>query len=66
MKCPICGKTVSQDSDAPLPFCCERCRMIDAKRWLNEEYSIETVDLDALEREIAGVDDGTTNDSQSQ
>jgi len=26
--------------------------MIDAKRWLNEEYSIETINEDELEKEL--------------
>lgn len=29
-----------------------RCKMIDAKRWLCEEYAIETVNEDELEKEI--------------
>jgi endogenous inhibitor of DNA gyrase (YacG/DUF329 family) len=23
-----------------MPFCSERCRLIDLKRWLGEEYSV--------------------------
>ena len=57
MKCPICNKLVDPNSkDAAPPFCSERCQMIDAKRWLNEEYSIVSVNLDELERQIAEVD----------
>ena len=26
-----------------MPFCCERCRMIDLGKWLNEEASIPHV-----------------------
>ncbi len=53
MRCPICHKTVDPDeSSDSLPFCSMRCKMIDAKRWLCEEYAIETVNEDELEKEI--------------
>jgi len=54
MRCPVCGKRF--DSDAPnvaLPFCSDRCKSIDLNRWLNEEYSVDTVNIDALEKAIA-------------
>lgn len=54
MRCPICKKEFSQDDPGvAFPFCSERCRQIDAKRWFNEEYSILTLNVDQLEREIA-------------
>lgn len=57
MKCPICGTIFSaNDFDVALPFCSPRCKQIDLKRWMGEEYSIETLNLDKLEEEIAGVD----------
>lgn len=55
MQCPICHKTIDRnDESLPLPFCSARCKMIDAKRWLCEEYAIETptIDEDELEKEI--------------
>ena len=69
MKCPICNKTVDPDSpNASPPFCSTRCKMIDAKRWLCEEYAIETVNLEELEKEIlenegggSGSDQGSPN-----
>ena len=54
MKCPICGKRVFPDAPGAVPpFCSQRCKNIDVKRWLGEEYAIETVNEDELEREIA-------------
>jgi endogenous inhibitor of DNA gyrase (YacG/DUF329 family) len=39
MRCPICGKPVS--SDAPeMPFCSERCRLLDLGNWASEKYVI--------------------------
>jgi endogenous inhibitor of DNA gyrase (YacG/DUF329 family) len=42
-RCPICQKPIEsqptgQDSD--LPFCSERCRLIDLGRWLGEVYRV--------------------------
>ena len=57
MRCPICGKEVASDNqNAPKPFCSNRCQMIDMKRWLNEEYLIETLRLDVDEIEKAILD----------
>lgn len=37
--CPICKKTVSLD-DPNMPFCSDRCRLIDLGNWATEKYSI--------------------------
>ncbi len=64
MRCPICGKNFSrEDPKVALPFCSPRCKSIDMKRWLGEEYSLETIDLDKLEERIVGVD-SPSNDSK--
>ena len=39
MKCPICKKEVTL-GDPDLPFCSERCRMIDLGNWASEKYVI--------------------------
>jgi endogenous inhibitor of DNA gyrase (YacG/DUF329 family) len=41
MKCPICRKTV-EFTNPELPFCSERCRLIDLGKWAAEEYVIST------------------------
>lgn len=54
MKCPICQKSFAPGAPgAAMPFCSKRCKMIDAKRWLGEEYSVERLNVDELEKEIA-------------
>ncbi|MDR2706105.1 MAG: DNA gyrase inhibitor YacG [Planctomycetaceae bacterium] len=41
MNCSICGRIFSESTpDAAMPFCSQRCKMIDAGRWLNEEYGL--------------------------
>jgi endogenous inhibitor of DNA gyrase (YacG/DUF329 family) len=39
MKCPICGKTVQLD-DPYMPFCSDRCRILDLGNWASEKYVI--------------------------
>ena len=39
MRCPICGKEVAFGSPE-MPFCSERCRLIDLGKWADEEYRI--------------------------
>ena len=39
MKCPICEKHVNAD-DLEMPFCSERCRLIDLGNWASEKYVI--------------------------
>ena len=39
MRCPICGKAVAIE-DASMPFCSERCRLIDLGNWASEKYVI--------------------------
>jgi uncharacterized protein len=41
MKCPICKKEVDFE-DLHMPFCSERCRLIDLGNWATEKYSIST------------------------
>jgi endogenous inhibitor of DNA gyrase (YacG/DUF329 family) len=41
MRCPICRKEVQRD-DPFLPFCSDRCRIIDLGNWASEKYMIST------------------------
>jgi endogenous inhibitor of DNA gyrase (YacG/DUF329 family) len=41
MKCPICKKEVVL-GDPEMPFCSERCRIIDLGNWASEKYVIST------------------------
>ena len=38
--CPTCGQKFDSDKTQAMPFCCERCRLLDLGRWLNEELSL--------------------------
>lgn len=39
VRCPICGKDVPAD-DANMPFCSDRCRVIDLGNWASDKYVI--------------------------
>ena len=41
MKCPICAKSVER-TDPFIPFCSERCRLIDLGNWASGKYVIST------------------------
>jgi uncharacterized protein len=41
VRCPICGKIVPFD-DPSMPFCSDRCRLIDLGNWASEEYVISS------------------------
>jgi len=41
MRCPICKKPVSL-GDPFMPFCSQRCKLIDLGNWLEERYVIST------------------------
>ena len=49
MRCPICRKVVQSDGEF-IPFCSDRCRIIDLGNWASEKYVISTpVDPQTLE-----------------
>jgi len=58
LHCPICRKEVSLDS-ANVPFCSDRCRLIDLGKWASGDYKISSPAFDpelAEELEQAEVD----------
>ncbi len=47
MQCPICGKEVKVD-DPFMPFCSDRCRILDLGNWASDKSLISTpVDISA-------------------
>ena len=43
MRCPTCEREFDSSESTALPFCSERCRLIDLGRWLDEGYSLPVV-----------------------
>ena len=55
VNCPICETRFDFDASPAAPFCSPRCRQIDLKRWLGEEYSVPVVrqlDIDGEEESL--------------
>jgi len=42
-QCPVCNAAVSLETTPTVPFCSDRCRLIDLGRWLEEGYSVPHV-----------------------
>lgn len=40
LSCPTCGRTIAISDAKHLPFCSDRCRLIDLGRWLDEQQSV--------------------------
>lgn len=45
LRCPICKSLVPLNS-ADVPFCSDRCRLIDLGKWASGEYRISSPILD--------------------
>ena len=64
MRCSICEEQF--DTAAPgvcLPFCSKRCKWIDRRRWLDEEYGLPYMEEDAADDEMEGkTDDRPSSD----
>ncbi len=47
-RCPTCKNPAEVDISTPyFPFCSVRCQRIDLGRWLEEDYTIPGLELDA-------------------
>jgi endogenous inhibitor of DNA gyrase (YacG/DUF329 family) len=40
VRCPTCSQQFDPQKSTTMPFCSERCRRIDLRRWLNEDISM--------------------------
>jgi endogenous inhibitor of DNA gyrase (YacG/DUF329 family) len=40
MVCPTCQRAFDSERSTALPFCSERCRLVDLGRWLDEKFSL--------------------------
>jgi endogenous inhibitor of DNA gyrase (YacG/DUF329 family) len=39
-QCPVCDAPVDLQTTPTVPFCSDRCRLIDLGRWLDESYGL--------------------------
>jgi len=42
-RCPVCSREVTPHAGIPLPFCSDRCRVVDLARWLDESYAVPSL-----------------------
>lgn len=54
-RCPICRKEVAL-ANPNIPFCSERCRVIDLGNWASEKYVISTPPRQDESDEVEGPD----------
>lgn len=40
VRCSVCQQQFDPERSTALPFCSDRCRLIDLGRWLDERYSL--------------------------
>ena len=41
--CPVCDAPVDLEKTPTVPFCSDRCRLIDLGHWLDESYAVPEV-----------------------
>jgi len=39
-RCPVCDAPVDLQTTPSVPFCSDRCRLVDLGRWLDESYGV--------------------------
>jgi len=49
LNCPVCRRPFNPDTTRAMPFCSERCRLVDLKRWLGEEYGMPREESEEIE-----------------
>lgn len=59
LRCPTCHKQFDPQRSLAMPFCCERCRLIDLGGWLAEKHGLpwEPEDEADQPREQAEIDE---------
>ena len=40
VRCPTCQKRFDSGQSESMPFCSDRCRLLDLGRWLEEGYGL--------------------------
>lgn len=40
VKCPHCEKKFNYYQSEFRPFCCEKCRLLDLGKWLDQSYTV--------------------------
>ena len=54
--CPVCDAPVDLQKTPTVPFCSERCRLVDLGRWLDEAYSVPAAPREGDDEEEPGAE----------
>lgn len=57
MFCPTCTQEFESETSTAMPFCSQRCRLIDLGRWLREEHRLP-IESEDEEEEAADAECG--------
>jgi uncharacterized protein len=57
MRCSICGVEFDTEQSPAMPFCSSRCKRVDQRRWLNEEYGLPWEPEEERPERFDGLDD---------
>ncbi len=52
LRCPTCKKAFDTAAAPAMPFCSERCRLIDLGRWFDEEHGLPHIPDDEFPDEV--------------
>ena len=52
VRCPTCDESFDTDITLAMPFCSERCRIIDLGMWLDEEHGVPLDDEDRADEQL--------------
>jgi uncharacterized protein len=50
VRCPVCNQNFDTEKSKAMPFCSERCRLLDLGQWLDEKRGVP---LDSYDEEDA-------------
>ena len=49
LTCPVCRTKIVLEQTRSMPFCSERCRLIDLGRWLDEEIGVPVAEAEPMD-----------------
>jgi endogenous inhibitor of DNA gyrase (YacG/DUF329 family) len=52
VRCPTCSESFDTEITVAMPFCSERCRIIDMGKWLDEEVGIPLDEEDKADLQL--------------
>ena len=57
MRCPECGRNVEDPEKPYRPFCSQRFKLLDLRKWISEEYRVAAAAQDESDNQVAESED---------